>query len=371
MSEKFAIAHVDSERGFSGGEVQVMLLVEGLKARGYRNVIFCPPLSGIARAAVAAGVEAVAVRMRNEFDLPSVLRLARGIRSARADLVHLHTGRATWLGGLAAGLAGRPALATRRMDRPIPRNARTRFLYRRLVRKVAAISPGVARCLTDGGVPAGRIVTIPSAVDPERLRPVRVRDETRRALGAALDDVVVLVLAALTRRKGVDLLLEATAALRRDGVGCVLWIAGDGPELSGLREQAMRLHIGTQVRFLGRRDDKADLLAACDLLAMPSRREGLGVAALEAMAAGRPVLASRVGGLQDAVVDRRSGLLVTADDPAALAAALRELVCDAELRRRLGEAGPQRVAEGFLASQMVDSYEQLYSAILGGPGNGS
>jgi len=345
-----------------------MLLVEGLAARGYRNVVFCPPGSRLASAAPAAGAETAAARMRNEVDLPSVLRLARGFRAARVDLVHLHTGRATWLGGLAARLAGLPALTTRRMDRPIRRGARTRLVYESLTRKVVAISPGVARCLAEGGVPAGRVVTIASSVDPERLRPTRRREAVRAELGAGPGEVVVLVLATLSRRKGVDLLLEALSALRAQGCGCTLWIAGDGEEAAALRAQAARLGLEAQVRFLGRRDDKAELLAGCDLLAMPSRQEGLGVAALEAMAAGRPVVGSRVGGLQDAVVHERTGLLVPPEDTEALTAALRRVITDAGLRRRLGEAGPARVEEGFLASQMVEAYEQLYADILRGDG---
>jgi glycosyltransferase involved in cell wall biosynthesis len=97
---------------------------------------------------------------------------------------------------------------------------------------------------------------------------------------------------------------------------------------------------------------------------MPSRAEGLGVAALEAMAAGRAVVASRVGGLGEAVVHERTGLLVPPDDAPALAAALLALVEDADLRARYSAAGPGRVAEGFLAEQMVDAYEALYREVL-------
>jgi glycosyltransferase involved in cell wall biosynthesis len=118
------------------------------------------------------------------------------------------------------------------------------------------------------------------------------------------------------------------------------------------------------VRFLGRRDDVADLLAACDVFVLPSRREGLGVAALEAMALARPVVASRVGGLAEAVEDGRTGLLVGPGDTAALAAALARLLREPELRARLGAAGPARVAEDHSVSRLVESYEALYLEML-------
>lgn len=358
------IAHVDAESGFSGGEVQVLLLMTGLKARGYRNRLLSPPNSRIAEAASTAGIEHDAVPMRNDLDLPAVLRLVRAIRRFAPDLVHLHTARATWLGGLAAWLAGVPALTTRRMDRPVGRNARSRLIYTGLARATVAISPGVADCLRRGGVPESRLRLIPSAVDPQRLVAQRSRAEVRTELGADPGEVVLLALCGLVRRKGLDVLLRALRQLGDDGLRPAVWIAGDGPEGSALVSQARELGLHEQVSFLGRRADVGDLLAGCDVFVLPSRREGLGVAALEAMAAGRPVVASRVGGLQDSVVDERTGLLVPPEDAESLAGALARLLRDESLRARLGGAGPGRVAEGFLAEQMVAAYQDLYRSIL-------
>jgi glycosyltransferase involved in cell wall biosynthesis len=251
------------------------------------------------------------------------------------------------------------------MDRPVVRGWRTRFIYERLVERVVSISPAVKRCLIEGGVPESRISVIPSAVDPSGLHPVRTRDEVRRSLGVSEDKVVLLVLAALVHRKGIDVLLRALQALARDGFRPRLWIAGEGPERSSLEGLAREAGVADQVAFLGRRSDAADLLGACDVVVLPSRREGLGVAALEAMAAGRAVVASAVGGLAEAVVDRRTGLLVPAEDPGALAAALAELSSDSRLRDALGDAGPRRVAESFSAEQMVEAYVRLYQSVLG------
>ena len=144
-------------------------------------------------------------------------------------------------------------------------------------------------------------------------------------------------------------------------------IAGEGEERAALEERARQLGLA-RARFLGLRDDKAELLAACDALVLPSRKEGLGVAALEAMACGRPVLASRVGGLAETVVDGETGLLVAPEDPEALAEAITRLQGDVALRERLGAAGPARVAEGHLPEQMTASYERLYLEVLGDSG---
>jgi len=356
------IAHVTGESGFSGGEVQLFLLIEGLARRGHRNTLVCPPDSRSALRAAELSVPCEPVPMRNSFSPRGVRGTLAALRRRRPDLVHLHTGRANWIGGLAAARLGLPAITTRRMDRAVKRGPRTRWLYGRGVAHAVAISETVRQRLLDGGVPAEKISLIPSAVDPATLRPARERGDLRRELGVANGAFCLLALARLTRRKGIDLLLDALARLEAPPL---LLVAGDGDERAALEAQRDRAGLRERVRFLGRREDKACLLSACDAFVMPSRQEGLGVAALEALACGRPVVASRVGGLAESVRDGENGLLVTPDDSLALARAIERLQQDPELRARLGAAGPKRVAEGHLAEQMCDAYEALYRRVLG------
>jgi glycosyltransferase involved in cell wall biosynthesis len=358
------IAHVTGESGFSGGEVQLFLLLEGLRARGDRSVLVCPPGSRAEAEAARRGFEKHCVSMSSDLALHSALRIRRVLAEARPDLVHLHSGRSNWLGGLAAWSLSLPALTTRRMDREIPRGRRTRFLYQRVAQRAVAISPAVAQCQRDGGVPEERIPGIASSVEPSELVARRTREDVRRSERLPEGKVCALALASLVARKGLDVLIEALARRPLRGVPLVLWLAGEGPERAVLEGRAAALGVSDRLRFLGRREDKACLLAACDMLVLPSRREGLGVAALEAMACSRPVVASRVGGLGEAVVHERTGLLVPPSDPDALAAALARLAQDAALRERLGAAGPARIAEGFLASQMCDAYAALYRELL-------
>jgi glycosyltransferase involved in cell wall biosynthesis len=358
------IAHVDAETGYSGGEVQVLLLMDGLRERGHDSTLIGPPGAEAGREARRRGHTVVEVPMRGDLDLPAVWRLARALREGAFELAHLHTGRATWLGSLAARRARIPAVTTRRMERPVKRNSRTRWLYSVGVRRAAAISASVERCLLEGGVPSERIVRIPSAVDLARVASSRPRDEVRAELGATRGAVLFLALGRLVPRKGIDVLLEALARTSET----LLAVAGEGPERAALEARAVELEVAERVQFLGRVAEIGDLLSACDAVCMPSRAEGLGVAALEAMAAERPVVASRVGGLADAVRDGETGLLVPPADAEALAAALARLSADGELRRRLGAAGPARVAEGHLPEQMVRAYEALYAEVLAASG---
>jgi glycosyltransferase involved in cell wall biosynthesis len=357
-----SIAHVTGERSFSGGEVQVFLLMRELARRGHTNTLLCPPGSRSEQEARQLGIPTLPVPMRASLSPLAIARARRALRRCAPDLVHLHTGRANWVGGIAAATLSLPAITTRRMDRAVRPGPRTRWLYRRGVRHAVAISPAVQARLLAGGVPEERTRVIPSAVDPDALHSARDRAEVRRELGAEGDDCCLLVLAHLSRRKGVDVLLDALARL--DAPRPPLWIAGDGEERASLEARCAQPGLST-VRFLGRRADKADLLLACDVVVMPSRAEGLGVAALEALACARPVVASRVGGLAD-LLDDSTGRLVPPEDPAALAGALDALIRDPALRERLGGAGPARVRRGHLPEQMAAAYESLYRDVLEG-----
>jgi glycosyltransferase involved in cell wall biosynthesis len=208
------------------------------------------------------------------------------------------------------------------------------------------------------------IQLIRSSIEPRAFIAGRGRCAVRAAEGVDAGTPCLLVVASLVHRKGIDVLLKALARLASDGLEPVLWIAGEGEEHSNLERLSTRLQLTKQVRFLGQRDDVADLIQASDLVVLPSRLEGLGVAALEAMALGRPVVASNVGGLAEAIDDEHTGLLVPPEDPAALAAALARLTQDPALRRRLGDAGPQRIEAEYHSEGMTDQYERLCFTIL-------
>lgn len=346
------VLHVDPERNWGGGEVQVLALARALEARGVATTLAGDPAGRLAREAGRVGLPTVALPIRNHLDLGAGWRLRRLARGY--DVVHFHTARAH---ALAPWVRGARRVVTRRMDYEPRGGVAVRWLYNRSVDVVIAISPGVRDALVAAGVRPERIRIVPSAVDPSRVQAAPgVRAEQRVAWGVSPGEVVVLVLGALERRKGQDVLLSAVEQLGEGAAAVRLVFCGDGSERAALEAQAAPL--GGRVIFTGFQDEVAPALAAADVVVVPSRHEGLGVAALEAMAAGKPVIASRVGGLAEVVVDGESGLVVPPEDPPALASALARLLADPSLRARLGAAGQVRVgarhglaamAEGTLA----------------------
>jgi len=349
------ILHVDPERGWGGGEVQVSLLLAELARRGHESVVATAPDSPLAGAAPRAGARVVVCPIANDVDLRAVPALRRLARDA--DVVHFHTARAhamaPWLGGLPVR-----RVVTRRMDYVPRAGPWSRFLYNRAVDRVIAISDGVRRALEAAGVEPARIRVVPSGVDAARyVVPPETRAMVRREWEVTADQVAVLVVGVLEERKGHATLLEAAARLGA-GSPVRLVFAGTGTREAALRADATAR--GLTVRFLGFRDDVARCLAAADVAVLPSLHEGLGVAALEAMAAGRAVVASRVGGLAEVVVDAETGRLVPAGDPAALATALAVLASDPAARARMGAAGAERVRDRFSAAAMADGTLACY-----------
>ena len=350
------VLHVDPERAWGGGEVQVLALVSVLAARGHASTVAAHPEGPLARAAAAAGARVVPLGIANHFDVRAALvlrRLAPGF-----DVVHFHTARAHALAPLSRGRGAR-LVVTRRMDYVPAGGPYVRFLYNRAVDAVIAISEGVRTALIRVGVRAARIRVVPSGIDARALAaPPAARAAVRREWGLGDDEVAVVALGALEVRKGHAVLLAAAAGLASAAPRLRYVFCGEGRQAKALAGAAAALD--GAARLVGFRRDVAACLAAADIVALPSLQEGLGVAALEAMAAGRPVVASRVGGLAEAVVHEETGLLVPPGDPTALAAALARLARDPDLRARLGVAGHARVLARYTATRMAEGTLACY-----------
>jgi glycosyltransferase involved in cell wall biosynthesis len=171
---------------------------------------------------------------------------------------------------------------------------------------------------------------------------------------------IILTLARLDKQKGHPYLLRAAVQVP----DALFLLAGDGPERAGLENLVQQLGIAGRVLFLGYRQDIADLLKICDMMVLPSLYEGLPLSILEAMAAGKPVIATNIGGTNEAVIDGQTGLLVPPADPPALAAAIRKLIENPLLAGKLAAAGKEQVQREFSVETMICRVTQVYDEIL-------
>ncbi len=209
---------------------------------------------------------------------------------------------------------------------------------------------------------------IPNGVDAaEYSRDDKTRHRLRGQWGIAPREILLAFVGRLGREKGLETLLAAMQLLAGRDAAAKLIVAGDGPRRKMLQQFMASDPFGERIRWLGFVTDVRGVLSAADIFVMPSRWEGFGLAAAEAMAAGLPVVATSVPGLKDLVVDGRTGLLIEKDDATALAGCIEQLCQDAGLRRRLGEAGRRRVIEQFDVATTIASHERLYLKLAGQP----
>lgn len=354
----FILAH-NSSAAFGGGEIGTVLLLAGLRRRGHRVLMLFRDQENAARAA-AYGIPTSVQRVGGDAMLPDAVRLAARLRRERPDAVILTTFKKVFLAGLGARMAGAPFVVQRIVlqgDTPA-RGAGYRLALRHLVDAVVLNADAMrpAFLAGDPSLDPAKVITILDGVRaPERTRqPGAVRGE----LGIPADARVVGSVGRLAGQKRFDRLLRALALLPQP-VHCI--IAGEGEAMEPIRELAAELGMADRVHLPGFRRDVGDVLAAFDVFAISSDREGFANAMLEAMAAGLPVVSTDVSGAREALEvadgEPRPGV-ISGFGEAELAEAIGGLLRDPE-RRRMGDAARARAEHLFGEERFLDEWERL------------
>ncbi len=359
------ILHSEAATTFGGQEHRILKEMIAMRDRGHHMEAVCQPGSMLAGRLRAAGftvhphpMDGVANYVR------ALLGLRRMLARGRFDVLNTHSRRDTVIAAAAGRLARVPLIVrTRHLARPVG----SRWTYTGLPHKVVAVSEHVAGLLRARGVRSGDVRTVPDGIDPVS-RPAH--STLRAELGIAPHALVVGCVAHLRPQKGQALLVAAMARLPH--VDAHLVLAGAGSQQAALRARACALGCGGRVHFLGHRADISNVLAGCDIFALPTASEALGTAFIEASAHGLPVVGTRVGGVPEVVAHGQTGLLVPPGDVAALAAALGRLAADPPLRLAMGRAGEARIRGDarFSSAGMAAGMEAAYLAWLAGPGAG-
>ena len=371
MAEALRVLELLSSTGLGGGPAQVHELI-GHFPRGEFAVTVAGPAGGpYAKIFGECGTPFVEIptdrlRMR---PLAAALRL---IRSGGFDLVHSHGKGAGLYGRLAARRAGVSAIHTFHGIHYAGYPAGLGHFYLALERRLGRITEAVV-CVSEseardaaalGLAPLGRTRVIVNGIDARRIAEAAMpRPSARNALGLEPDALVVGTVARLDSVKALDVLLRGFAVLVAGQPKARLVLIGDGPEARHLRALAASLGIDARVRFAGVVAEASRLLSALDLYASASRREGLPLALLEAMACGLPVATTRVSGHVDAVEDGITGVLVPPDDPGALGRAIDALLGDPARRAAMGQAALRMVEARFAASRMAAETADLYRGV--------
>jgi L-malate glycosyltransferase len=354
------VCHVMTADLWAGAEVQLATMASHLAARPdvrLSAVLFNEGrLAGELR---RLGVDVTVMDEQRTGSLGILAGLSRHFRDHEFDVVHTHRYKDSVLGIVAAKVAGVPhAVRTVHGLREATRGwawakeqayaVLERITLWSLTDAVIAVSRRMAETLAEAECRPETLTQISNGIDLARLRVTRNRDDVRRAMGLEPGDLVIGTAGRLSRVKGHGILLRAARVMVQRERRTRIVVAGDGPLRDELRETARRLHVDGACRFLGARDDVHDVLAALDVFVLPSLDEGIPMVLLEAMALGKPIVASAVGGIPEIVTHGVSGLLVAPDDEQALADACLGLARDPARARALGEEA-RRVAEARFA----------------------
>jgi glycosyltransferase involved in cell wall biosynthesis len=359
----------DAAEGLAGGERFLLILAAGLRARGHHVCVATEadaPLLGEAR---RCGADIVPVRWgRGLRQFAAAETLVRRLRGASIDVVHTMADADRTAGAWAARRLGAASVTSVHSCFSVQRNPFHRWRNRTLIDRFLPVSHAGARLLRDlDGLPASRVTVVPNGIDDRRLAvPAGARKRVRRELNLAEEAVLVVTVGRLTGFKGLDVLLDAVPFVLARVPETRFVLVGDGERRRDLERQIAAGGLECAVSLIGWREEIGELLAACDLVVQPSLAgggEACPLAVLEALAAGRPVVASDVGDLKR-IVGGGAGRVVPPERPRELAAAVVDLAADRAARSEQGRAARRHFETHYTAAIATEAIVAIYRSLL-------
>ena len=369
--QKIRILHIVHSLNIGGLERVVINLAKGLLEKGHQPVICCLSEKGrLSEQAENSGVPVFALAKKDGIDPRIPFQLRSVIKAGVFDLIHTHNEAGLIYGALSALMAGQRKIVHTEHGKEAEYQDDKRlqqiegFLLRR-VRDVVLVSsqlreimPAVRR------LDQNRVHTIVNGIDADVYSIHRHRARMKIALGLKPDGFVIGHIARMIPLKNQQFLLSVFEELRKEFEGIQLVLVGDGPSRRELEERCIRAGMEQDVLFIGSRTDIPEVLSVMDLFLLTSTTEGISVTVLEAMAAGIPVIASRVGGNPEVIEDGKNGFLLELDGVQNWVAKAGELIVSPEERARISFNGKHSVRRNFSVKAMTESYERIYQSLF-------
>lgn len=367
MAECFRILHTEWSSGWGGQEQRIVQECRKMIELGHTVILACQPGSGILAKAREQGVPVEEVTIRAGWDLKAIMKLCRVIRKHRIGIVNTHSGKDTWVGGVAAKLCGARFFRTRHLSIPLS-SSPFNFIHHLAD---GTITTGVAirdAMIATNGIPPDRIVSIATGVNTERFNPdaVTKSDALMLELGLRRDDPVITMVAVLRSMKRHDILLNAAKRVLSEIPNVQFLVVGDGPMRENLQNLTRELDIENNVIFCGHRADVPHILALSDIVVLTSDRfEGVPQSLSQAMAMARPVVASPIGSIPELIEDGATGLFAETGRPESFADRMLRLLGDEQLRTRLGAAARRHILEHYTEDIMARTTTEFYTRMGG------
>jgi glycosyltransferase involved in cell wall biosynthesis len=355
------VVHVDTERGWRGGERQAFWLAERLERLGHRSIMAVRPDEPLAQRSEAAKLSIVPLSPFAEMDVLAAMSLRRAIINEEANIVHAHSGHAVALAALSTLGTNARMVLTRRVSFPLKRNPASLWKYARADAMIA-VCKATADSLVASGIESARITVAYSGVDLSRVIPPASAD-TLASLGVRAGAPLVVMVAALVGHKDPLTFVRAIDVVRRTVPDVQALMVGEGELRPHVEREIAALGLGDRVHLAGYRTDADSLMSVADVVALSSCDDGIGGVVIDAMSFGKPVAATAAGGIPEAVADGETGLLAPVGDATALGGAIARLLTDRELAARMGANGIRR-APLFSIDNTVEKTLEVYERVL-------
>lgn len=370
--EKINILHIYQNSKIGGVQQQLLSLLKAYNRERF-NPIFCclGPKEEIGKEIEGTGIEFIPLnKLRyNRFSPGIVLELHRLMKKKQIHVVRTHRYRSNLYGRLAAFLAGVPVIIASvhdnyRTDKRPKRRIMNRILSK-ITDKIVAVSEDVKEdIMRYDRIDPSKIEVIPNGIDVERFNPEKNTTDIRKEFSLEEDDIVIGFIGRIVPAKGLEYLLNALPYLKEEFKNIKLFIVGEGSLVEELKERAKKNNVFDNILFIGRRRDIPEILASINIFVMPSIAEGFPNALLEAMAMGKPIVTTEVGGIPEIVKNGFNGLLVPPRDTVSLSKAIKELISNDQLAAKLGQAARDLVHDNLSIKAIAQKWQSLYLSIL-------
>jgi sugar transferase (PEP-CTERM/EpsH1 system associated) len=370
--KKINVLHLIQGLEIGGLEIMVVNLLERLDRSRYRPSICCyDSLGSLSQGLPEKGIGVHLLKRRHGIDYFYPFKLAKYLRKSKIKILHLHNPTALFYGTLAGKIAGTTCIIYTEHGRDFSSSSKVKIansLLCRMVDKIVVVAECGKRYLVEHeGVDEKKIIKIYNGIDSKKFGTIQEVTLIRRELGITDNQSVIGIVARLDPIKNHACLIRAMKIIVTSLPGSLLILIGDGSLRTELENLTADLGLQDLIKFLGARSDIPELLSILDVFVLSSVNEGLSLTLIEACAAGKPIVATNVGGNAEIVEHEGNGLLVPSDQPEALAKAVLEILTDKTKARLMGEFGRKKFEKEFTLDIMVKRYEALYNSCICSP----
>jgi glycosyltransferase involved in cell wall biosynthesis len=362
----FTVLHTEASTGWGGQEIRIVQEAIRFAELGYRVLIAYQEGGKIGEKSRIAGLPVYPIRLEYRI-APLVIRtLLRIIKNEKVDILHTHSSKDSWLAGVTGRIAGIPVVRSRHLSTPVRQTWLATFVYRYLADVIITSGIHIKEALiTRNGLNPEKIISIPAGVDIKRFDINIKGDKIRTEFGVEDSYPIVGTVAILRSWKGLHYLLDAVSKVASIFPQAKIIIVGDGPQWNNLHRQIQDLGIDRHVIMTGFRDDIPEIMSALDIFVLPSiASEATSQVIPQALAMGKPVIATNTGGLPEIIEDGVTGLLIPPENPDPIANAIIRMAREKEEAKEMAARGKDKTLKNFTFQKMIDRTAEVYYNVL-------